>query len=327
MTPKLRRWNWLGVVGVVLLILAGCASADTNSETASEVVESEVELPTEEASEEPADDPEDPAENSGEDATEESDEEPVEEASSEPAGDPSAPFGVDAVFDESADRLLDLFTPFEPGTYRTASLGTPMSFTATEALSTQPNGGGHFVVSDISSRAPDDRGLVFFRVSAFSDPDVPNSPIEEQTGWPSDDFRGWLENLNDGVIASDSVDTTINGLPAIRVDLRLDESLECGWLPGTCAGLASSPDDIKGLNQGASYRVWVVEMADEDPLLISADIPRDEDADWFDRAEAVLDTVAFGEIEPNPVTRLAPGANVVTRLGRVTLDHQTTSMS
>lgn len=107
-------------------------------------------------------------------------------------------------------------------------------------------------------------------------------------------------------------------MQSVTVDLELMEGVECGFLPGECVGLlTNNGSDIKALNHGAKYRVWVVEQGDEDPLAIIAGIARDEDAAWFERADAVLDTIAFGDVEPNPVQWLEPGTNQLHALGGV----------
>jgi len=293
-----HRWHWLGVAGLGLVLLSGCGESDVASGNEEDV-----------ATLDPTDAPETGGEPEGTgDGTD----------SSIAQRDPAAPISVAAVYDRDAEPLLAWFTAFEPGTYRTGALGTPMSFTVGEPLNTQVNGGGMFVISDVSSRAPDDRDLVFIRVGAFSDPGAPNQPIEEQAGWPNDDFLGWLENLNEGVIATDPVETTVNGFPAIRVDLELSDDIECGWLPGSCVGLIeNNGHDIKALNKGASYRVWIVEQDNEDPLAIVDGIARGTDAPWHQRADAVMDTLAFGDIAQNPVQRLVAGPNSLNALGGV----------
>ena len=141
---------------------------------------------------------------------------------------------------------------------------------------------------------------------------------EEQAGWPNDDFAGWLENLHEGVIATEPVETTVNGFAAIRVDLELDDDIECGWLPGLCVGLiTNNGHEIRALNKGASYRVWVIEQGDEDPIAIVDGIARGEDAPWYGRSDAVMDTLAFGDIAPNPVQTLVPGLDQLTAFGCV----------
>jgi hypothetical protein len=66
--------------------------------------------------------------------------------------------------------------------------------------------------------------------------------------------------------------------------------------------------------------VWVVEQGDEDPLAIVDGIARNEDAPWFERSDAVMDTIAFGDIAPNPAQWLDPGPNQLNALGGVNVD-------
>lgn len=284
-----RRWNWLGAFGIAVLFLAGCSESEGTATAGTDEV-----VVTDDAA---------------------SDDGALETAAT--SGDPSAPISADSVYDPGAEPLLTWFSPFEPGAHRTGALGTPMSFTTTEPLSSQVNGGGMFVVTDIQSQGPDDSDLVFLRVGAFADPTEPNAPIEEQTGWPADDFGGWLENLHDGILATEPVQTSVNGFAATRVDLELGD-IECGYGRGECVGFVTNHDwEVKALSKGSKYRVWIVEQAGEAPLAIVSAINNDEDSPWFDRADAVMATLAFGDIAPNPVRQLIAGPNQVDVLGGV----------
>ncbi|MGI9606543.1 MAG: hypothetical protein ACR2P0_10435 [Acidimicrobiales bacterium] len=306
-----HRKSWLGAWGVVVLLLAGCGESGAGV-SGEDVVAVDDGPSTDDGAVETTDAPTDQ-----EESVDTADGEAAD-ATGDSAKDPAAPISAESVYDADAEPNLAWFAPFEPGAYRTGALGTPMSFTANETLNTQPNGGGMFVLSDVASRAPDDRDLVFMRVGAFSDPSAPNAPIEDQTPWPNEDFLGWLENLSDDVIATEPVETTVNGLAAIRVDLSISDDVECGWVPGFCVGLIeNNGQDIHALNKGASYRVWIVEQGDEDPLAIVVGIARDEDSAWFERADAVMDTIAFGDIAPNPVQRLVAGPNSLNTLGGI----------
>lgn len=314
MKSKTRLWLLLAAITTGALLLAGCGSSDTAGDDAgepsAEAVAAAEDQPTPTSGDSTASDVD------GEQAAE-----PPEAGQVAPPRDPSLPFAVEAVYDPDAEPYLLWFSAFDPGTYRTGALGTPMSFTTTEVLNSQPNGGGTFVLSDISSRGPDDRDLVFMRAAHLSNPAAPGEPIDGETLWPADDFLGWLDNLHEGVIATDPVNTSINGRPAIRVDLELSDDMGCGWIPGFCVGLAeNNGEQILALNPGASYRVWVIDQADEDPLLAVAGIARDEQLPWFDRAEAVLDTVAFGDIAPNPAQFLTPGPARLNTLGGVQVE-------
>ena len=197
-----------------------------------------------------------------------------EDASAVVLKDPAVPIAADAVYDPDAEPLKAWFAPFEPGTYRTGALGTPMSFTTTEALNTQNNGDGivrHLRHLQPGARRPRSRVHARRRLLRSGRTECADRGADQ---WPNDDFLGWLENLHDGVIATEPVETTVNGFAAIRVDLSISDDIECGFLPGLCVGLLeNNGQDIKALNKGASYRVWVVEQGDEDPLAIVATSP------------------------------------------------------
>lgn len=247
--------------------------------------------------------------------------EPDDEVEDDSRRDPSTPFAEDVTYEADATPFVVPSGPLEAGTYRTGSLGTPVSFTNEEALMVQHNIEGLLVLTDIASRAPDDRDLVFMRVKALSDPTEPNAPFEEQDLWPADDLLGWLESVDEAVVASEPVETTVNGLDAITVDLELAEGVECGFLPGECVGFVIYDRfGGKSLNVGAQYRIWLVEQGEEAPLLILAGISRPEDASWFPRADAVLDTIAFGDVSPHPVQPLDFGSNQLVALGGIDVD-------
>lgn len=215
-----------------------------------------------------------------------------------------------------ADQLVSRFSPLSAGTYRTNSLGTPISFTTSEPLHTQANQSGISVISDVRSVGPGDYELLFFRPSYFADPITPNAPKSEQDPWPVSDFDGWLDNLHEGVIASEPSEVLVAGLPATYVELQVGD-LECGYAPGLCVGFAENGWDSKALDPGTINRVWVIDQADEDPIVLIVAVLGEETIDWFDRAEAVLDTLAFGDIEPTPITRLTNAPAELDILGGV----------
>ncbi|MEM7285835.1 MAG: hypothetical protein AAF480_05750 [Actinomycetota bacterium] len=326
MSLRARLWMVIGALTIGALAVTGCGSSPDGSEATDDGVAATEEDPTVVAADGTDDAP--PTDDDEAANAEQQEPAPTETPADRDEGtagverrDPTLPFAADVTYDPNAMPLLRWFTPFDPGTYRTGALGTPMSFTATETLATQPNGSGMFAVTDVRSQAPDQYELLFMRVSHFSDPGAPNTPLEEQEGWPADDFDGWLDNLHEGVIATDPVETAINGLPALSVDLQLADDMECGWVPGFCAGLAVNHDEhIKALNKGSFYRLWFIEQAEEDPLLIVSAISSEDQAPWLDQADAVLETVAFGQIAPNPVQLLSPGPTRLGALGGVQMD-------
>ena len=222
-----------------------------------------------------------------------------------------------AEFVTDGEPLIRQFSPVPVGDYWIPTLGTEISFSTSQDLFVQPNGIGFGVLTDINSAGPDDRDIVFIRVSAFSDPTQPNLPREEQEFWPNDNIAGWLDNLDEGVVISDPVATSIGGLDATFFELELGE-IECGYAPGTCVGFAlNNGVNEKPLTPGSQYRIWVVDQQDEDPLAIIVGIQDPADVAWFEQAEDALSTLAFGEVQAAPLYQTTTEPTEIPALGGI----------
>ena len=189
--------------------------------------------------------------------------------------------------------------PVPAGQYRVESLGAPFVIDIPEGWFVQPNSNGFFVITDPSSTGPGDRDLVMIRVSNLADPTAPGAPAEDQAGdWPLDDITGWINALIPGVVDGDPVETTVGGLDAVQFDAAITDEVECG--PEFCVGFAINRD-VSGLafNPGVGHRVFWIDGGDESPIAI--DIGDGGDPEFTERAQAVLDTVVFESVGPNPV--------------------------
>ena len=60
---------------------------------------------------------------------------------------------------------------------------------------------------------------------------------------------------------------------------------------------------------GSRYRLWVVDQGTEDPIVVIVAIDDADETAWFDHADAILSSLEFESVEPNPVRR--PPAGVV----------------
>lgn len=237
----------------------------------------------------------------------------------------TAPQGP-ATFVADATLYIDENSPIEEGTYRVDTLGTPFSVTVGEGLFVQPNRRGQFVLTHQSSQGPDDRDIVMLRLSSLSDPAQPDFgldtyrmvwPTDLGEGWPADDFSDWLDNLSDQIVVSNRQDTILGGLEATRVDLYLGETA-CSTTGSFCMLFGSNHQiDTKMLNLGSTYRIWVVDQDNQDPLAVIVGINREADRDWFDTADAILSTLAFGEIAPNPMELMPAGQVELPFLGGI----------
>jgi hypothetical protein len=208
--------------------------------------------------------------------------------------------------------LINSRADLAPGTYGFVTVGTPFSLTVElpDGLSVMELGRAFIAMGPPTSRQPSDKDIVVMRLPALSDPTAPNASIQDQgEGWPADDFSGWLDNLNEGIVVTDRQETTLGGLDAIRVDLDIAD-IECFAGGGYCALFASNPPAgvanafgetwAKGLNSGAKYRIWVVDQGSEAPLAIIVGILREADRSWMDALTDVVSTIGFGDIAPNP---------------------------
>jgi hypothetical protein len=197
-------------------------------------------------------------------------------------------------------QLLDFEFQLVPaGQYRVETIGAPFMIDIPEGWSVRPNSSGRFVISDPANTGPGDRDIVMIRPSNLSDPDQPGAPLEEQApGWPIDDINGWLDALIPGVVDGEPVDTTIGGLDAVQFDVAITDEVECG--EEFCVGFATN-SDVNGMwfDRGTRYRVWWIDRGDEAPIAI--DIGDGSDSEFTERAQAVLDTVTFESVGPNPI--------------------------
>lgn len=245
------------------------------------------------------------------------------ESSTEVESDPHAPAG----FVGDAD-VLDLRSgPVEVGSHRVDSLGTPLSLTVGEEHWVQVNGGGMFVLTHPRSNGPDDRDIVFLRLPMLTDPDVLVDSLDILTAgddlaaWPSTDFAGWLDAVPDEIVVTDRAETTLGGLDATFAQLEIVDP-DCGR-SAPCAMFGINHDSFrsKALTVGSVYRIWMIDQPAEDPLAVIVGASREPYEEWFEAADTVLATVAFGEVGANPVS-LAEGTAELEALGgiRVSFD-------
>jgi hypothetical protein len=197
-------------------------------------------------------------------------------------------------------QLLDFeFQPVPAGRYRVETLGAPFLIDVPEGWWVQPNSFGYFVITDAASRGPGDRDIVMIRPSNLADPDQPGAPVDEQAGdWPLDDIDGWLDALVPGVVDGEPVATTIGGLGAVQFDVAITDDVDCG--EAYCVGFTTNRL-VNGVtfDRGTGYRVWWIDGGEESPIAIT--IGDGSDPEFTTRAEAVLDTMTFESIGPNPI--------------------------
>ena len=196
-------------------------------------------------------------------------------------------------------RLDFEYQPVPAGRYRVETIGAPFLIDIPEGWSVQPNFLGHFVITDPDSQGPGDRDIVMIRPSNLADPDQPTASVDDQAiDWPIDDIDGWLDALIPGVVDGEPVDTTIGGLDAVQFDVAVTDEVECG--DDFCVAFATNRR-VNNLwfDPPTRYRVWWIDGGNEAPIVIN--IGDGSDPEFTERAQAVLDTVTFESVGPNPI--------------------------
>lgn len=231
-------------------------------------------------------------------------------------------------FDAEATTLTDELGPVEAGTYLVDRVGTPFTISFDETRVAAFNSDGRLVVAHRDSRSFRDRTIEFTRLTALSDPSVPMvPPTDLEQGWPATDFDGWLDSVSEHVLVSNRRETTVGGLPAMRADLELGET-NCQAGVDRCLFLGSNHllHDVP-LVPGLTYRVWVVDQKEEDPMAVVVAVNREADIAWFHTADTILSSLAFGEIGSNPALRISAGSTDLPFLGGVRVELEPDSVA
>ena len=224
-------------------------------------------------------------------------------------------------FVADAPLLTGELVPVDPGSYLVDTVGTPFSVTFEEPVFVPRNDRGWMTIAHADSQDVDDRSIYFVRLSALSDPSqIFAEPASVGVGRAPDDVEGWIDELPDEVLISEPEQTTVGGRNARRVDLELGAT-DCQVGESFCASLGNggSVHQIV-LLQGSIYRIWIVEQADEDPLAIIAAVDRASDLPWFQTVDAILSTIAFGNIAPNPLLEVPAAPMELPFLGGVRVE-------
>lgn len=201
-------------------------------------------------------------------------------------------------FDAAAEGLIAEFEAVPAGSYLVETLGTPFSLTVDEDWFVQVNSEAGLVLTDPASSGPGDRDVVFMRPTDLSDPAAPSARVWQQELWPVDDLQGWLDRVAGGVLVGDVRERSLGGTQALAFDLELAEDVECGM--AFCA-LFVDVDGRNGLPlfRDVEYRVWWLDQGPYAPIAVVVGASSSEAA-FFDRAEELLTTVAFGPPAPHP---------------------------
>ena len=294
------------IIAAGLLAVAACGGADDDSSSATDTTSAATAATTTAATTAPDDNPTAAKKETGQQepsattapatttppattSPEETEEAPNPEPEEPPVN--TSPDGI---------RLLDFeYQPVPAGEYRVETIGAPFTIEIPEGWWVQPNSNGQFVITDAASEGPGDRDIVMIRPSNLADPEQPGAPAEEQAGdWPLDDIDGWLAALIPGVVSGEPTDATLGGLDAVQFEVDITDDVECGEF--FCVGFATNRlvTDMF-FDRRTGYRVWWIDGGEESPIAVN--IGDGTNPAFTERAQAVLDTMMFESIGPNPI--------------------------
>ena len=186
-----------------------------------------------------------------------------------------------------------------------AGVGEPLTLTIPPTWMAVDNIPGSTVFVTPDAPPPGDPAVVFMRPAFLADPSQPGADVAEQVWWPLDDIEGWSEELIDGIITAEPVRTEIGGRGAWYLEVDITDPEVCGPF-GHCAGfvinafLGPSFVSAWSFEPGYHQRIWWVDGGDQPPLAVIASTPSD-DRSGQTQADALLDSVVFGEPGPHPV--------------------------
>lgn len=111
--------------------------------------------------------------------------------------------------------------------------------------------------------------------------------ILSATPFEAETVDGWADGHDDVSILQQD-ETQVGGSEATVYDLTYDGPGEVPFLtaPGYGGEIV--------LRSTEYYRVWVIDIDDEKPLVVFSPVLRG-DTGWFDKAQAIIDTMRFGE--------------------------------
>lgn len=215
----------------------------------------------------------------------------------------------------AAEPLTTGNSVFGAGTFRIDTLGTAFTFVVAEETQLVQNDYGVVSLTTPTSAIADDHTIAFRRTSRLPDPTAPTARFDAGDGWPAADLEGWVARLGaDVVVVADPVETTLGGFRATYVEL----SFPCN--DGACrpGDLLADPG-LPIFTSGSDYRVWVVDQADEDSIVVTVSTAEGADTAWYDIADTILSSLVFESIGRNPVQERPAGSVDIDALGGATL--------
>lgn len=160
---------------------------------------------------------------------------------------------------------------FIEGEVELGQFPTQVSFTTSDSWFVPVAQPGAVILEDLDRESDFTRAVLILSAT----------PFEAET------VNGWADRHDDVSILQQD-ETQVGGFETTVYDLTYDGPGEVPFLTAQCCGGRII------LRSTEYYRIWVIDINDENPLVLFSPVLRG-DAGWFDKARALIDTMQFGE--------------------------------
>jgi hypothetical protein len=168
--------------------------------------------------------------------------------------------------------------PLAPGRYLLRNAGLPATAVFPDGLEIVASQPGFIDIepllypSEVARRS-----LTIVRPEVLSAPSALGMETPEDGGWQLDDIAGWVETLPSGVAVESLQSTTVDGLPATRLLIEIEDAFICGSFDG-CASFIRWQDGVLPLTKGSPWLIWWIEPGgDQVPLALVSSLGIDDE--------------------------------------------------
>lgn len=168
--------------------------------------------------------------------------------------------------------------PLAPGRYLLRNSGVPATAAFPEGLEIAATQPGFIDLEPLLY--PSEvvrRSLTIVRPEVLSAPSRLDVETPDEGGWPLDDIAGWAGSLPVGIGVNDLQATRIDGLPATRLLVEIEDDFTCGAFDG-CASFVRWRGGVLPLTKGSPWLIWWIDLGGEqEPLALISSLGIDDE--------------------------------------------------
>lgn len=183
--------------------------------------------------------------------------------------------------------------PLAPDRYLLSNTGLPVTAEFPEGLEVTASEPGLiemeplFYPSEVARRS-----VIFVRPNVLSMPSGLSVDAPTEGGWPLGDIEGWASTLPPGIGVESLESTSIDGSPASRLLIEIQDSFACGAIDG-CASFIRWQGGVVPLTKGSPWLIWWIEVGEgQEPLALVA--PLGIDDEFIDIVDGIATSIQLG---------------------------------